>query len=151
MSETFGVLRIMPLKLSLKPGEKFVLNGAVVQNGDRRGVLLLQNKASVLREKDIMQAEEANTPAKRIYFPIMMMYLDPDEADVYYSQFALRMTEFMDAIRDRKALGTCVEISREVMGGAYYKALVKCRNLFEFEQERLDYGTASVPKSATRG
>ena len=28
----------MPLKLSLKPGEKFVLNGAVVQNGDRRGV-----------------------------------------------------------------------------------------------------------------
>ena len=45
----------MPLKLSLKPGEKFVLNGAVVQNGDRRGVLILQNKASVLREKDIMQ------------------------------------------------------------------------------------------------
>ena len=45
----------MPLKLSLKPGEKFVLNGAVVQNGDRRGVLVLQNKASVLREKDILQ------------------------------------------------------------------------------------------------
>ena len=42
----------MPLKLSLKPGEKFVLNGAVVQNGDRRGVLILQNKASVLREND---------------------------------------------------------------------------------------------------
>ena len=33
----------MPLKLSLKPGEKFVVNGAVIQNGDRRGVLLLQN------------------------------------------------------------------------------------------------------------
>ena len=44
----------MPLKLSLKPGEKFVLNGAVVQNGDRRAVLVLQNKASVLREKDII-------------------------------------------------------------------------------------------------
>ena len=50
----------MPLKLSLKPGEKFVLNGAVVQNGDRRSSLLLQNKASVLREKDIMQADEAS-------------------------------------------------------------------------------------------
>ena len=45
----------MPLKLSLKPNEKIVLNGAVVQNGDRRTTLLLQNKASVLREKDIMQ------------------------------------------------------------------------------------------------
>ena len=50
----------LPLKLSLKPGEKFVLNGAVVQNGDRRGVLVLQNKASVLREKDIMQEERGH-------------------------------------------------------------------------------------------
>ena len=66
----------MPLKLSLKPGEKFVLNGAVVQNGDRRTTLVLQNKASVLREKDIMQADEVTSPARRVYFPVMMMYLD---------------------------------------------------------------------------
>jgi flagellar protein FlbT len=141
----------MPLKLSLKPGEKFVLNGAVLANGDKRTSLVIQNKACVLREKDIMQAEEANTPARRIYFPIMMMYLDPDEADVYYSQFALRMTEFMDAIRDRKALSQCVEISRDVMSGAHYKALVKCRSLFEFEQERLNYGGEGISKSAARG
>ena len=70
----------MPLKLSLKPGEKFVLNGAVVQNGDRRGVLVLQNKASVLREKDIMQEEEVTSPSRRIYFPVMMMYLDEEHA-----------------------------------------------------------------------
>ncbi|MBL4618299.1 MAG: flagellar biosynthesis repressor FlbT, partial [Robiginitomaculum sp.] len=68
----------MPLKLSLKPGEKFVLNGAVVQNGERRANLILQNQASVLREKDIMQEAEANTPAKRVYFPVMMMYLDAE-------------------------------------------------------------------------
>ena len=42
----------MPLKLSLKPGEKFVLNGAVVQNGDRRGVLLLQKKIKRIRNFD---------------------------------------------------------------------------------------------------
>ena len=81
----------MPLKLSLKPGEKFVLNGAVVQNGDRRGVLLLQNKASVLREKDIMQADEVTTPARRIYFPVMMMYLDEAAADKFYDEFAMRL------------------------------------------------------------
>ena len=141
----------MPLKLSLKPGEKFVLNGAVLANGDKRTSLVIQNKACILRERDIMQAEDANTPAKRIYFPIMMMYLDTDEADVYYSQFAVRMTEFMDAIRDRKALTTCVEISRDVMAGAYYKALVKCRDLYDFEQERLSYGSTSVSKSSARG
>jgi flagellar protein FlbT len=141
----------MPLKLSLKPGEKFVLNGAVLANGDKRASFIIQNKACILREKDIMQAEQANTPARRIYFSIMMMYLDADEADVYYSQFALRMTEFMDAIRDRKALATCVEISRDVMSGAYYKALVKCRTLFDFEQERLTYASTSVSKSTARG
>ena len=57
----------MPLKLSLKPGEKFVLNGAVLANGDKRTSLVIQNKACVLREKDIMQPEDANTPARRIY------------------------------------------------------------------------------------
>jgi len=141
----------MPLKLSLKPGEKFVLNGAVLANGDKRTSLVIQNKACVLREKDIMQVEDADTPARRIYFPIMMMYLDPDTADTYYSQFALRMTEFMEAISDRKALALCVDISKDVMNGSYYKALVQCRTLFEFEQERLNYVSEDVSKSASRG
>ena len=141
----------MPLKLSLKPGEKFVLNGAVLANGDKRTSLIIQNKACVLREKDIMQVEDADTPARRIYFPIMMMYLDSETADTYYSQFALRMTEFMQAISDRRALAVCVDISKDVMNGSYYKALVQCRTLFEFEQERLNYVSEGVSKSASRG
>ena len=64
----------MGLKLSLKPGEKFVVNGAVLVNADRRSSLVIENTASVLRERDIMQPEDANTPAKRIYF-VVMMYL----------------------------------------------------------------------------
>lgn len=138
----------MPLKLSLKPGEKFVLNGAVLANGDKRTSLVLQNKACVLREKDIMQSEEANTPARRIYFPVMMMYLDPDDCETYYNDFAIRMTEFMGAIKNREALATCLDISREVMSGAYYKALMSCKKLFEFEQERLSYDPESLPKHA---
>src|SRR6476660_8702436 len=108
-------LRQMPLKLSLKPGEKFVLNGAVVQNGDRRGVLVLQNKASVLREKDIMQQEDAKTPARRIYFPVMMMYLDEPGAGRYYDEFVLRLTEFMSVIRNPDILADCVNISKLCM------------------------------------
>jgi flagellar protein FlbT len=138
----------MPLKLSLKPGEKFVLNGAVVANGDKRTSLVLQNKACVLREKDIMQPEDADTPARRIYFPIMMMYLDGEDTELYYNDFALRMTEFMGAIRSREALSICVEISRDVMAGAYYRALMQCKKLFAFERERLDYEPSSIPKHA---
>lgn len=124
----------MPLKLSLKPGERFVVNGAVLQNGDRRAVLLLQNKASILREKDIIQPEEANTPGKNVYFPIMMMYLDPAEANRYYDQFVLRLNEFMGAIRSPDILKECVSLSREVMAQDYYKALTRCRKLLVYEQ-----------------
>jgi flagellar protein FlbT len=127
----------MPLKLSLKPGEKFVLNGAVVQNGDRRSSLLLQNKASVLREKDIMQADEAATPARRIYFPVMMMYLDQSSGDAFHDEFVQRLSEFMGAVRNPDILTDCVNISRHVMIREYYKALMLGRRLIEYEDERL--------------
>lgn len=129
----------MPLKLSLKPGEKFVVNGAVIQNGDRRGVLLLQNKASVLREKDIMQPAEVTTPARRIYFPVMMMYLDPTDISAQYEEFVIRMTEFMSAIKNTEILKECISCSKDVMAGQYYKALSRCRNIMSYEEECLGY------------
>ena len=127
----------MPLKLSLKPGEKFVLNGAVVQNGDRRGVLILQNKASVLREKDIMQLSEVTTPARRVYFPVMMMYLDESSAGKVYDEFVLRLSEFMGAIRNPEVLADCVATSKHVLAREYYKALMAARKLVEYEDIRL--------------
>ena len=135
----------MPLKLSLKPGEKFVLNGAVVQNGDRRTTLVLQNKASVLREKDIMQPEDAATPARRIYFPMMMMYLDDAGANRYYDEFVQRLTEFMGVIRNPDVLADCVAISKHAMAREYYKALMLCRKLIEYEDERLGNVASSLP------
>jgi flagellar protein FlbT len=139
----------MPLKLSLRPGERFVVNGAVVQNGDRRASLVLQNKASVLREKDIMQPEEAVSPAKRIYFPIMLMYLDADSHDKAYSEFAARLAEFMGVVRDPGVLAECVGVSKEVMSREYYRALMRCRKLIAYEAERL--GMANVDTGLSAG
>ena len=141
----------MPLKLSLKPGEKFVLNGAVVQNGDRRTTLVLQNKASVLREKDIMQPEEVNTPARRIYFPMMMMYLDDASPGRYYDEFAQRLTEFMSAIGNPDVLADCVSISKHAMAREYYRALMLCRKLIEYEDERLGNVASSLSASGHAG
>ena len=141
----------MPLKLSLKPGEKFVLNGAVLANGDRRANLIIQNKASILREKDILQQQDADTPAKLIYFPVMMMYLDADNSKNYYEEFALRMGEFMGAIRNPDILTLCVAISKDVMSSNYYRALMKCRKLFAYEKERLGYVPEGVSDDAANG
>lgn len=127
----------MPLKLSLKPGERFVLNGAVVQNGDRRCSLVLQNKASVLREKDIMQEEEVTSPSRHVYFPVMMMYLDEANADKYYDEFLRRMTEFMNVIANPVILVECVAVSKSILTKEYYKALMGCRKLIDYEDDLL--------------
>lgn len=141
----------MPLKLSLKPGEKFVLNGAVVQNGDRRGVLILQNKASVLREKDIMQVSEVTTPAKRIYFPVMMMYLDEGAAPTLLDEFTLRLSEFMGATRNPEAMADCISASRHVLAREYYKALMAARKLVEYEEQRLGNVPSGVQDRSHEG
>ena len=137
----------MPLKLSLKPGEKFVLNGAVLQNGDRRASLILQNKASVLREKDILQEDEVTSPARHIYFPVMMMYLDEVGAQKYYEEFATRLAEFMGVIQNPTVLMDCLNISKHVMAKEFYKALMLSRKLIEYEDERL----GNVPSGLSAG
>lgn len=130
----------MALKLSLKPDEKLVINGAVIANADRRTTLIVHNKASILREKDILQEEDVNTPAKRIYFPIMLMYMDQDQTAKYYEEFVLRMTEFMSAISSPEAINMCVQISRDVMDSNFYKALMTCKKIIEFEKSRIGGG-----------
>lgn len=127
----------MALKLSLKPGEKFVVNGAVIANGDRRSSLVIQNKVSILREKDILRQEDATTPVRRIYFPIMLCYLDPDNRAKYLEEFMLRMSEFMSVVEDADAKARSVEISTDVMNQNYYRALMSCKKLFAYEKERL--------------
>lgn len=134
----------MALKLTLKPSEKFVINGAVIANGDRRATLVLHNKASILRERDIMKPDDVDSPAKRIYFAIMSMYLDEKLRSSFYEEFVHRMSEFMGAVTDSDALATCVNISQCVMERQYYKGLTLCRKLLEFEKARLTYEPAGV-------
>lgn len=69
----------------------------------------------------------------QIYTSIMMMYLDPGLREIHYSQFALRMTDFMQSVMDERALAACVDISKDVMSGAYYRALRKARTLNQFD------------------
>ncbi len=129
----------MALKITLKPGEKFVINGAVVVNGDRRTNLVIQNRVSILREKDVLLPQDADTPVKRIYFAVMMMYLEPASEKQFYEEFVERITGFINAIKDREALEKCVSIIEDVHAKEFYKALLACRKLLPFEEARLEY------------
>ena len=129
----------MALKVTLKPGEKFVINGAVMVNGERRASLMIQNKVTILRERDILLPDQATTPVKRIYFSIMMMYLDEKDRRRFYTEFLERIGEFINAISNSGALRQFLGILEDVNAEEYYKALMACKKLLPFEQERLGY------------
>lgn len=129
----------MGLKLTLKPGEKIAVNGAVLVNGDRRAEFVIENRASILRERDIMRPEEATTPARLVYLPVMLMALDPAARKIHFAELESRLTQFAGAVTDAAGLAICLKISAAVANGAYYKALGHCRALIEFESERLPH------------
>lgn len=92
-----------------------------------------------------MQQDEVTTPARRVYFPVMMMYLDEASAERYYDEFVRRLSEFMGAVRNPAILAECVSISKHAMTREYYKALMLCRKLIDYEDEVLGNVPTSLP------
>ena len=127
----------MPLKIVLKPGEKVVINQAVVLNGGEKAELILQNKASVLRERDIFTEEQANSPAKRIYFAIQMMYMFPEKERQYQEKFNVLVKDFLEAVPS--SMPIVFELGKKVIAGDFYKAMRNCRKLLRYEEEVLKY------------
>ena len=71
------------MNITLRAGEQFFINGAVITVGKDGRSLVLETDAMLLRDRDVMQAEDADTAAKRIYFHVMLMYIDPENRSVY--------------------------------------------------------------------
>ena len=86
----------MSLKVELKPGERLIIGNCVVTNSDQRARLFIDGRAPILREKDILTPETANSPAKRIYLAVQLMYLDDDTAKFQDEYFRL-VNEIMTA------------------------------------------------------
>lgn len=127
----------MALKINIKPGERIVVNGAVITIAEGGSALILQNHAVFLRGKDIMQQEEATTPARKIYFFLMLMYLDTEAQALYYTTFMDYMNDLMQATTLREVADSLMIIFRHVQRGDYYKALKVCKALVDFENELL--------------
>ena len=125
----------MPLKLILKPNEKVVINQAVIVNGGEKSEIILENKASVLRERDIMPEEHADSPAKRIYFVAQMMYMFPTNTLYYQDKFNQLAKEFVNAVPSSTPI--ILEIGEGIIRGNLYAALKKCRKLMRYEEEVL--------------
>ena len=125
----------MGLKITLKPGERMIIGGAVITNGGQKCNFVVENKVPILREKDILSAENANSPARRIYFSIQLMYIDGDNLKNHHKRYWELVKSFLEAAPS--ALGIIDQISENILGANYYQALKACNKLIVFEEEAI--------------
>jgi len=135
----------MSLKVELKAHERLIVGNSIITNSDQRTRLFIEGKAPVLREKDILTAETADTPARRIYFAVQLMYLEDDVEKLRRDYFAL-VTDLVRAAPSTIKLVD--EINNEILTGQLYKALRIARRLIQYEEELLSNaqsGDAGLP------
>jgi flagellar protein FlbT len=122
----------MALKVELKPGERIFIGECVITNDDQRTRLLIKGTAPVLREKDIMTPASADSPAKRIYLAVQLMYTSRDPRVHHDVYFAL----IRDIVQAAPSTWPYVEsINNHILRGELYKALKQSRKLIAYEEE----------------
>jgi flagellar protein FlbT len=124
----------MALKIELKPFERIIIGESLITNSDTKARFLIDGDAPILREKDVMTAETANTPVKRIYLCVQMMYLEkdiPKYQDLYF-EFVRDLIAAAPSFTPR-----IEEISNHILSGQFYKALKEIRKLIDREEEML--------------
>jgi flagellar protein FlbT len=124
----------MALRVELKPFERIIIGQSVITNSETRTSFLIDGVAPILREKDILTAETANTPVKRLYLCAQMMYLEndiPKYQDLYMG-FVMDLLEAVPSFR------TPIETaSKLILSGSLYNSLKEIRKLIRREEELL--------------
>ncbi|MHB8842797.1 MAG: flagellar biosynthesis repressor FlbT [Candidatus Aquicultor sp.] len=126
----------MPLKISLKSGERVIIGGAVITNGRIKSDLFVENKVPILRHKNILSIKDADTPCRRIYFAIQLMYMDEGQLAEHHQTYWELVKELITATPS--VLGLIDQISEQILGNRYYQALKLAGKLIEYEQEVLN-------------
>ncbi len=126
----------MTLCISLRNGEKMIVNGAVVRASGRVD-LVIENRVSILRGREVMSPVEANTPARQLYLACMMAYVDEADRTRHQDRVVAMLGDLMEAFESDAAKRACVEFARLAALGDYYRALGACRTIIDLEAEAL--------------
>ncbi len=126
----------MALKITLKPNEKMFLGGTVIINGSSTSSnLIIEYKVPILRQKDILSEKDANSPSKRIYFAIQLMYIDNENRNIHQNNYLKLAKELVQAAPS--TTGLIDKISEYIISDKYYPALKLAKKLTVYEEEAL--------------
>ena len=126
----------MPLKIELKSGDKLIINGAVIENSGPHTKLLVHNKSSILRQKEIMAAEASVTPASRVYFALQCAYIFPQKSDEYINEFDTYIRDYVEA--SPSSAKVIKKVLDEVQAGRLYQGLKAAQKLLQHENEIME-------------
>jgi flagellar protein FlbT len=126
----------MALKITLKPNEKMFLGGTVIINGSSTSSnLIIEYKVPILRQKDILSEKDANSPCKRIYFAIQLMYIDEENRNIHQNIYLKLAKELVQAAPS--TTGLIDKINEYILSDTYYPALKLAKKLTAYEEEAL--------------
>jgi len=127
----------LPLLIDLKPGEKVIINGAVLENAGANTKIRIHNESNILRQKEILTGDEVSTPAARVYFCLQCAYIFPEKRAHYLELCGHYLAEYLGACPSATDIGE--EIRADVAAEHYYKALKASRKLLRHETEVLGH------------
>jgi len=123
----------MALKITLKPNERMIIGRSVIRNTDVKCSLMIENNVPILREKDILSEKDANSPARRIYFVIQLMYIDQENLTSHHKTYWQLVRDFLKAAPS--ATGLLDQISEQIFNQDFYKALKLTKKMIKYEQD----------------
>lgn len=118
-----------------------ILGGAVVRCGASKCQFTVENNVPILRQNSILSPDDADSPARRIYFTIQMMYVDQARIAEHQKLYWELVRQFLEAAPS--ALEIVDQINELILTGKYYQALKSARRLIDFEQEVIERVTTS--------
>ena len=130
----------MGLKVELKPGERIIIGDSVITNDDQRTRLVIEGDAPILREKDVLTPHNADTPCKKIYLAVQLMYLSRDPKEHHKLYFEL----VQDVLKAAPStLPYLDRINNHILTNSFYKALKEAHLLIHYEEQLLSHAKAN--------
>ena len=122
------------LVIRLAPHERVLLNGAVIENGDRRTSLsICTPNANVLRLRDAIHPDEARTPVKRTCYMAQLVLAGDSTPEDIQTPLIRAIEQLSQVFADRDSRSLLSDATRQVLEGEYYQALKSLRLLLPRE------------------
>lgn len=126
------------LVLKLSPKERVLINGAVIENGDRRSRLAIMTPdAHILRLRDAIHPEDAKTPVRRACFAVQLVLSGDNDPDKVHLSLLRQLEELSQVFTDPDSRNVLTDASNGVIEGQHYRTLKALRSLLPREDRLL--------------